>query len=561
MTLGSNLPNGLDNLVLGQLLTFEGAVDPQGRFPGEAVTLPVTPPSFTRNNRYNEYALYFNDAWAARRNVTINAGVRYEFYGVQKNRDPRLDSNFYYGPGDSIPQRIRTGRVLVAPDSPVGGLWKPDKNNFAPRLGAAWDVFGDGRTSVRGGYGMAYERNFGNVTYNVIQNPPNYAVVRLTAGADVATIPITTDNAGPLAGSGSKELPPTALRHVDENIVNAWAHFWSGSFQHQLPAQTTGAIEYTGSRGVDLYTINRQNIPGTGAVYLGDASETSVENPQYSAINTRANGGRSLYHGVTFSVENRALAGSGLAFTGKYTVSKTRDNLSSTFSESTNNYNLGLLDPYNPDLDYGAADYDVRHRAAFSAMWELPFGRNSSGVVRQLASGWQINVVVTAQSGAPFSIFDCTNSVFLCPRLLQVGQLPSPSSNPRPTGDPNTFEYLDLTSQLPGAGAYAHPRAGVSDFGPFPGNMVERNSFRRPGKWNADAVFGKRFRFGGEQALVLRFEVYNLFAHANLYIDGTQNDISATSMVTAFRGDTGLYDGAPPGDGQRRVQLGVKVEF
>jgi outer membrane receptor protein involved in Fe transport len=558
MTLGTNVPNGLDNLVLGQLRQFQGAVDPQGKFPGQVLTLPVSSPNFTRNNRYNEFALYANDAWIIKPRVTASLGVRYEYYGVQHNSDPTLDSNFFYGTGSSIPAMIRTGSVQITPNSPVGGLWAPDKNNFAPRLGIAWDVSGDGRTSIRGGYGMAYERNFGNVTFNVIQNPPNYAVVSLVSGVDVPVIPIPIDNAGPLAGTGTKVLPTsTTLRHVDQNIKNAYAHFWSASFQKELPAATAVSVEYTGSKGMDQYLIVRNNIAGSGAVYLGDASPTSNENHQYGTINSRTNGGRSLYNGVTFSLSNRGLAKSGLSFTGRYTLSHAKDDLSTTFSESNNNFNLGTLDPFNRSLDYGDAGYDVRHRFAASAIWEIPGPK--SGVMQQVAGGWQVNAIFTAQSGLPFTIYDCTNASFYCNRLIPVGALPSAASNPPSSGDPNTYNYIDLTSQQGGAGSYANPITGTSDFGPFPSSMTARNVFRAPGRWNLDTVFAKRFHLNRGQALQLRFELYNPFKHANLYVDSSSADISSFSAVTAVRGYTtnlGLV-----GDGQRRFQLGIKYEF
>ena len=112
---------------------------------------------------------------------------------------------------------------------------------------------------MRGGWGIGYERNFGNVTFNVIQNPPAYAVVDLNAGSDVPVIPITRDNAGPLAGTGSKVLPKTSLRWVDENIKTAYAHFWSLSLQRQLNQRTVASIDYSGSAGNDLYSLEDPN--------------------------------------------------------------------------------------------------------------------------------------------------------------------------------------------------------------------------------------------------------------------------------------------------------------
>ena len=562
-TLGSSLNQAMDNLVLGQLLSYAGAVDPQGKFPGEPITLPARQPNFTRNNRYHEWAAYFNDAWSIRPTVTVNLGVRYEYYGVQHNKDPRLDSNFYYGAGNQF-ERIRNGSVQIAPDSPVGSLWRPDKNNFAPRLGFAWDVRGNGRTSVRGGYGMAYERNFGNVTFNVIQNPPAYAVVALTAPSDAAVIPITTDNAGPLAGTGTKILPGTSLRHVDENIVNAFAQFWSASVQQQLGNSSTVSIDYTGSAGDDQYTIENTNRVGAGAVYLGDPTPNTRLNRQYTSANTRGQKGKSRYHAVILGLDNRGFGESGLTFTSRYTWSHAKDNLSSTFSESNNNFVLGLLDPFNPNLDYGFADFDIRHRAAVGALWEIPAGRNSSGGMRQLIGGWQINAILTAQSGAPFTIWDCTNAGpnGVCMRMLAVGSLDkSGSKNPPSTGDPNSYQYIDLTSQLPAAGSYVNPITGTAEFGPYPSNMTDRNVFRRPGKWNVNAMFGKRFRFADTRAVQIRFELYNLFNHANLYVDDSAADISGGPIITAFRGDKGEGDGVPQGDGQIRMQFGVKFEF
>jgi hypothetical protein len=143
----NTLANALNNIVSGQLQAFTVAIDPQGKFPGDRIDLPVGPPSFSRNNRFNEFALYLNDSWRILHRVTLNLGLRYEYFGVQHNKDPRLDSNFYLGNGSTIFEQIRNGSVLLAPESPVGKLYKPDTNNFAPRIGFAWDVLGNGKTS------------------------------------------------------------------------------------------------------------------------------------------------------------------------------------------------------------------------------------------------------------------------------------------------------------------------------------------------------------------------------------------------------------------------------
>jgi len=166
-------------------------------------------------------------------------------------------------------------------------------------------MFGDGKSSIRGGYGLAYERNFGNVTFNVIQNPPNYAVMSLFNNVDVPNLQITTNNAGPLAGTSppTKVLPATSLRHVREDIVNAYAHFYSLAFQRELSRGNVLSVEYSGSRGEKLYSISPLNIQGSGAFYLGDADPNSRLNNVYSNINTRGNEGFSRYNALIVALD------------------------------------------------------------------------------------------------------------------------------------------------------------------------------------------------------------------------------------------------------------------
>ena len=380
-TSSSALPS-LDNLVTGNIRRFQSAINPNG-YPGGTYTTPVGFPSFLSNNSYDEFAVYGQDTWSISDRVKLNLGLRYEYYGPQKKSDPKYDSNFYYANdgcsvNTSSPQEmmacIAGGQALPSNESPIGQLWKSDWNNFAPRVGFAWDVNGDGKTSVRGGYGMAYERNFGNVTYNVLFNPPDYLVTQIDAPADVASMPIFTDNQGPFGGIAgvTKPIPAGSLRHVDQNIVTAYTHFYSLSIQRELFGNTVGSIEYTGSTGRNLYDLADPNKRGAPLVYTGVGTPSSRPLPQYGAFNTRGNRGQSQYHGVTFSLDSRKLGSTGLQFTAKYTLSHAKDNLSATFSDAGNDFNLGYLDAFDPMLDYGDSGFDVRHRLIFAGMWELP---------------------------------------------------------------------------------------------------------------------------------------------------------------------------------------------
>ncbi|HWQ34645.1 MAG TPA: TonB-dependent receptor [Blastocatellia bacterium] len=565
-TLGANTAQALGNLVSGQLRAFQAAIDPRGAFPGQTVSLPLGPPNFSRSNLYNEFGIYVQDNWRFRPRLTLNLGLRYDYFGVQHNRREALDSNFYFGSGSTLQEQIRNGSVQLAQNSPAGGLWKPDKNNFGPRLGFAWDVTGNGKTSVRGGYGISYERNFGNVTFNVIQNPPNYAVINIlpgvTPGFPAGSLTITPSNVGPFAGTtGSITLPQTSLRHVREDIDTAYAHFWSLSVERELLPGTIASLQYTGSAGRNLYSLENINRPGSGFVYLGDTNPLSRLNNQYSAINTRGKNGFSNYNGLIAEIVTSKFRTIGLSFSARYTFSKALDNLSSTFSESSNNFNLGLLDPFNPKLDYGPADFDVRHRFTTGFNWEVPFdkigdrffGGTGSAISRQIFGGWELTGIFTARSGSPFTVFDCSNaatSESTCPRVFQTGALPTGArDNPSPDATvPNRFNYLDLTG-LVAPGSFVNPKTGNSDFGPYPANMIGRNRFRGPGLWNLDAGLYKRFKFTETMSLQLRAELYNVFNHANLFVIGDEADVSSGVIIPARR------------LGRRNLQLAAKFIF
>ncbi len=201
--IGSSLSTGLDGFVAGTLANFMAAVNPQGKIPcpatgytsggsrvgitqtaGCTVNLPVGPPSFARSDRYNDWAIYLEDGFRVTPRLTLNYGLRYEHYGVQHNSNPALDSNLYYGAGSNVFQQERSATIQLSQNSSIGQLWAPRWGTAAPRIGFAYDIFGDGTTAFRGGYGISYERNFGNVTFNMIQNPPNYATISVSGASN-----------------------------------------------------------------------------------------------------------------------------------------------------------------------------------------------------------------------------------------------------------------------------------------------------------------------------------------------------------------------------------------
>ncbi len=585
--LGSNTRAGLNNFVNGQLRLFQAAVFPQGQLPGGTLQLPVGPPDFTRSNRYRDFDLYFNDAIKYTPRLTVNLGLRYEYYGVQHNKNPNKDSNFFFGPGATLQERIRNGQVLTSPNSPVGGLYAPDKDNFGPHIGFAWDVLGDGKTSIRGGYARAFERNFGNVTFNVIQNPPNYAVVSLLAvkGGDITPgqLPVTLSNAGPLAGSGiTKVLPVSSLRYLRQDLDVAYSDLFSLGIERELSPGTVVSLTYNGSRGNRLYAIENLNRTGFGTFYLGSevsfppaiaaqraaagqSTTTTRLNGQFGNINGRDNNGFSRYNALVASIESsnfRRLHLRGLQFTARYTYSVAKDNLSSTFSESTNNQNLGLLDPFDPHLDYGYADFDVRHRFSASFNYDVPWGRTGSGWARKILGGWTLAGTFVARTGTPFTLYDCTNAITVCLRAEANGPI-SFTGPKNPAADPtqaNIFNYINVTGLTPGVFTDV---SGGTEVGPFPADMTKRNAFRGPGFWNLDGGIYKTFRFTERYSLQLRGELYNVFNHANLYVIGSSADLSlGNPVVQGCRGcGTTVNGGTNVASDRRNVQLALKFIF
>lgn len=361
--------NAINNLILGRLKKFVVAVDPQGHYPGETIQLPLQSPNFSRSNRFNELSLYFTNNWRIAPTFTLNFGLRYEYYGVQHNQQPQLDTNFYYGQGATFAEKVKNGRIEQAPASSIGGLYRKDLNNFAPRFGFAWDLFHNGNTSLRGGCGIGYLHIPVESTFDVIENPPHFAIIKLSA-AQIANLSITENNLGQFAGTGRIALPKSNVVNIDENLRNGYVTFYSLSLQHQLVTGTILSLDYAGSHGEDLYTQEEINRSAHGQTI----------NSQYNEINSISNNGSLLYNAITFGFQSNNFAKQGLLLTARYTIS----HATYAFHKKTTD----TIVKYDPD-------FDRRYRLILSSIWEIPFAINSKGWKKQLLDGWQLSSIYT----------------------------------------------------------------------------------------------------------------------------------------------------------------------
>jgi hypothetical protein len=637
--LGNTFQGSLDNMMNtagnpngAPLIQFEARIDPQGKLPcaydqsytdGNFGTLtpaqessscevqtPVSTADYARSYRYKDWSGYGEDSYKVTPRLTLNAGLRYEHYGVQHNNNPALDSNFYFGSGGSLEAQVRSGQVEIADKSAAGGFWKTRWGTFAPRVGFAYDIFGNGRDSIRGGYGMSYERNFGNVTYNASFNPPASAVPSVACAAESASCiaTVTNDDLGPLSQSiGPQYLSPVELRHLDQNVEVAQTQFWSLAVQHQLTRGALVEIAYVGAKGDHLYDLANVNEQGAGQFYLGDpnaigpncvgsglynintentliaAGEAPAEaglnasecltrpNAQYTNMNMRGSAANSFYNGLNLRLQMQNLYHSGLSLTGNYTWSHALDELSSTFGDSLQGGSgyigsLGYTSLADPHLDWGSADYDVRQRLTVAPIWQTPWFKHGNGIERQALSGWALSSIYTARGGVPFSVIDYSEdeTFYTVPRLEPATPFYSEAVKKHPTSiGTNSFNGLNVP--LPKNFVPLNSTLGISDFGPFPSDMMHRNSIRGPGAWNVDASLHKTFPITERVGLEFSADGIDVLNHHNFYANTTTlayGGATTTPLyVQELRGGLGTLATGGNHDERRFGQFSLRAIF
>jgi hypothetical protein len=226
------------------------------------------------------------------------------------------------------------------------------------------------------------------------------------------------------------------------------------------------------------------------------------------------------------------------------------------------------MDPTNPMLDWGSSDYDVRNRFVLSPIWATPWLKNP-GLLSEVGGGWTLSGIFTARTGTPFSAFDYTynaNGYFGVPRIVP----PTPVSTYKPRTaqavGPNQFQI----NSIPGADDLApfNPTLGISDFGPFPGNMTSRNAFVGPGAWNIDAAVAKNFRLTERVGMDFRAEGFDVLNHHNLYVNeaalsvsNTPGTIGTPLPIIALKGGLNTIALGGNHDERRFGQFSLRLSF
>ncbi len=480
---------------------------------------------FDRYWRFTLLGLYVQDTWRASQRLSLSAGLRYEASTMPVDlggRDVSLPS---------LSDRTPT----------IGPLYEnPTLKNFAPRVGFAWDVFGDGRTSVRGGYGIYYNTNNQQNLIVTVTNPP--ATPRPVINNPSFPVPV-------FAGSLS-------IRPVQFDLDNPYLQVWNLNLQRELWFDTVVTVGYAGSRGVHLLRSNDVNIPapviradGTPFWPAGQARP----NTAFTTIELKSSDGNSWYNALVFEARKRLTRGlnAQLSYTFARNIDTTQ--ASTFFSDATNGTTTAF--PEFPGLNYnkGLSDYHAKHNLVVNFTWQLPFGEGREGLAGLLTRGWQLSGIGQARSGNPLTVFVARNrsrsqwSPSLAPGIGfdRPDFAPGFDANSAVLGGPD--QYFDPAAfRLPAAGTLGNVGRGALI---GPNLRVFDLSLVKNTRWG---------RLGDDGAVQLRLEAFNLFNRANFsppsltVFTGAADNEQPLSTFGRIRSTT---------TSSRQVQLGVRLTF
>ncbi|MBA2301862.1 MAG: TonB-dependent receptor [Acidobacteria bacterium] len=476
-----------------------------------------------RDIRQHLLGTYFQDNWRVKSNLTLNLGLRYEFASVPREVNGKVSN------------------LLDFNDSQVtvGVLYKnPTAKSFSPRVGVVWAPQ-EGKMSVRGGFGVFYEHPMlYNIRTSLQELPPFNLSGRIEGGV------IDFPNAFFTQLDRAQGRPN--IRSMEYDLDQTTYYRWNGTVQRQFGTNWAVTLDYTGNRGYNLWQQSLPNLrrwegwpaqPAEGTPKFFPAGSGLI-NPNFGEMRIQYSNARLWYNGVSLSTQRRL--SDGLQLGATFTYSKAEDEGSGVTSggDELPQSQRGIY-AWDLHLKRGPAAYDVRKVFSANVAYELPFGRNLTGVARALATGWQVNSVITLTDGYPLSVLEESGAQStrigddedLRPDLI-------PGGNPNPvTGDPN--RWFDISQFTP------------SQLGYF--GTLGRGTVISPGLATVDLSVFKNFAMGNGK-LQFRLESFNLFNRANFatpdmvaFINGVPNDTAG--RITRTR---------TPG---RQTQLGVRWTF
>lgn len=508
---------------------------------GAAASVYQNSPIASWQYKYTPF-LYVQDDWRVTHKLTLNLGVRWEPYITVKDA---------YGENTAF----RAGQQsTVYPLAPVGYLFPGDKginglgvipnryDRFSPRFGFAYDPFGDGKTSIRGGYGIFSDTiqlvslnsngtsqpfSYGLTTFNPKlsdpygNSPQQLQFLQTYQGAT---------NITPQQKATKVFFLPMTVMSMNPDFTSAYVQQWNINLQRELPKKVVLTVAYLGNKGTHLH-ISQQVNPG---IYIPGASTTgNIDSRRpyqgYQTIESIQSTANSTYHALQLSWNRRFE--NGFTFLGSYVFSKAID-LASTDGNS------GLAnqasDPFNWDKDKGLANFNVKHRFVTSFIWEMPFLKGSRGVTRALLAGWSVNGILTLQTGIPFTALAGSDRSFSGVGSDHADTLGPVATYNGSSNNSKIARYFDTT-------AFALPALGT--FG-----SAGRNTLIGPGLANFDMGLFKEFRVTESKRFELRWEVFNSLNHPSF---GNPN---ATFLSTNFGRITSARD-------PRIMQLAGKFYF
>jgi Carboxypeptidase regulatory-like domain/TonB dependent receptor len=449
--------------------------------------------------RYSEYGAFVQDQWHATRRLTVSLGLRYDLFTPPTERHDR-QSDFL----------ISTGNILLAGQNGVPpSIVRTRKHDFSPRIGLTYRL--NDKTVIRSAYGLYYfnEQGIGGSTRLFI-NFPFAQQFTVTCAPPVQCL--STGTAILSATTSSQQSVPNVvfqpLANLTPNIQQ-----WHLTIERQLSPTLMIRAAYVGNHGDHLnLNINENNVP-----FPGPGVTPIHPFPTVAVINGWEPRGISNYHALQLSAEKRH--SHGFSFLAAYTWSKSLDE-GSGGNSSTGESRLNLQNPHNVRANYGRSSFDYRHRFTLSTIYELPFGRrrrfmnDAGGFAETVAGGWQLASIVTAQSGAPFSVFlnglGPTSGTFTRPNRLCNGNLASDKRS--------THEWFDIAcfeAPLPGS------------FG-----NAGRNILTGPGLFTWDLGLDKDFPIHERFGIQFRSEFFNLLNRPNFGLPNANIGAAAAGTIT-----------------------------